>query len=235
VAVPQFRLGLEIRLSRDERKKQTRERLLDAATRVFARRGFASATLDEVAEAAGFTKGAVYSNFESKSDLFIALAERRIQDQTEVAASWLDGLDLADAARTAARRDGPGSRVDVDWMALACEFWLYARHDDRAREAMARRYETARSLSAQMLAAKYAEAGIEPPVPARDLAIAIEALGVGMLFQHAVDPAGVSMDLLAAMVSRILGLPPEPAGSEGASVPDATVPTPPPASAEGTS
>jgi len=65
------------RLTRDERRAQTRERLLDAAAEVFNRLGYHGASLEAVAEAAGYTKGAVYSNFASKAELFVALAERR--------------------------------------------------------------------------------------------------------------------------------------------------------------
>src|SRR4051812_50109383 len=57
------------------RKDEVRERVLQAAGEVFAERGFAAASLDQVAAAAGFTKGAVYSNFRSKDDLFLALME----------------------------------------------------------------------------------------------------------------------------------------------------------------
>ncbi|MGC7194485.1 helix-turn-helix domain-containing protein, partial [Mycobacteroides abscessus subsp. abscessus] len=61
------------RLSRAEKRVQTRQRLLDAAAETFARKGFATASLDEIAEAAGFSIGAVYSNFASKDDLFAQL------------------------------------------------------------------------------------------------------------------------------------------------------------------
>ena len=67
------------RMSRAERKEMTRELLLDAAIEVFAEKGYHGASLDDVAEAAGFTKGAVYSNFTRKSDLFRALCERETQ------------------------------------------------------------------------------------------------------------------------------------------------------------
>src|SRR5713226_7690587 len=66
------------KLTRDEKKARTRERLLDAAADVFARRGFHAASLDEVADEAGLTKGAVYSNFTSKDDLIVALIETRL-------------------------------------------------------------------------------------------------------------------------------------------------------------
>src|ERR1700677_4560553 len=62
-------------LTTDRRRQQTRDYLLQAAAEVFAERGFYAATLDEVAAAAGFTKGAVYSNFKNKEDLFLALLE----------------------------------------------------------------------------------------------------------------------------------------------------------------
>ncbi len=87
---------MQERLNRQERKSQTRERLIDAAAVVFAQRGFEAASLDEVAAAAGYTKGAVYSNFASKTDLFIALIERRIEVQS------------AEHTRPL-RRAGPGS------------------------------------------------------------------------------------------------------------------------------
>ena len=70
-------------LTRAERKELTRELLFDAAIEVFARKGYHGASLDDVAEAAGFTKGAVYSNFTRKSDLFRALLERESQRRGE--------------------------------------------------------------------------------------------------------------------------------------------------------
>ena len=63
--------------ARERRQAQTREQLLDAAATVFAERGFHAATLDEIGQTAGFSKGAVYSNFASKDDLFVALINAR--------------------------------------------------------------------------------------------------------------------------------------------------------------
>ena len=71
------------RLTRDERKAETREALLDAASRVFARRGYHAAAVDEVAADAGFSTGALYSNFEGKEDLFLALLQREIERQVD--------------------------------------------------------------------------------------------------------------------------------------------------------
>ena len=66
---------------RSARKAETRARLLEAAARVYARRGFSGATLDEVAAEAGFTKGAVYGHFGSKENLLLALMDEHLARQ----------------------------------------------------------------------------------------------------------------------------------------------------------
>ena len=66
-------------MGRQERREQTRSELVGAARSVFLRRGFHAASLDEIAAEAGFTKGAVYSNFAGKEDLFFAVYERRLE------------------------------------------------------------------------------------------------------------------------------------------------------------
>src|SRR5438876_3817962 len=70
-----------VRQRRGERRLQTRARLLAAAERVFARRGYYAATLDEIAAEAGFTKGALYYNFASKEELFLALLDQHIESR----------------------------------------------------------------------------------------------------------------------------------------------------------
>src|SRR5512132_991876 len=69
---------MAVRLSRAERRQQTREELLTAAEACFVTRGFHATSVDQVAEQAGYTKGAVYSNFAAKEDLFFAVYERRV-------------------------------------------------------------------------------------------------------------------------------------------------------------
>ena len=78
-------------LTPERRREMTRRHLLEAAAVVFAAKGFHGATLDEVAAAAGFTKGAVYSNFKSKDDLFLALLDDRSERQFAVMIEVLEG------------------------------------------------------------------------------------------------------------------------------------------------
>jgi AcrR family transcriptional regulator len=198
--------GMQDRLSRQDKKSQTRDRLLDAAAEVFADRGFAAATLDEVAAAAGYTKGAVYSNFSSKTDLFIALTERRIEVQTRIEARRLAAATAADGTGTAGK---PVFDLEAErrWVILVFEVWLQAMRDKRIADALAEQYRKARSMSAALLTDAYTRAGLEPPMPARQLAIVVEALGVGVAFQAILDPEDVPISLHDEAVGRLLGLP----------------------------
>ena len=193
------------RLDRRAMKELTRARLLDAAADVFARRGFEAASLDEVAEAAGYTKGAIYSNFASKTELIGALMARRIDQQAADAEVELEGVTLEQGLRALDERSRTREDADRVWAILAVEFWLQAMRDERARTAMAAQYERARTLTAAMIAGKYADAGHQPPLPPRDLAILIEALGIGVTLQSLLAPDIVSMGLQAKGVEILLG------------------------------
>src|SRR5207237_5785448 len=78
------------RLTPEDKKARTRAHLIDAAAAVFARRGLVAASLDEVAEEAGLTKGAVYSNFDSKEDLFQAVIDDRLTEPMRHGAEVID-------------------------------------------------------------------------------------------------------------------------------------------------
>ncbi len=81
-------------LTQERRRAQTRQYLLQAAAQVFAERGFHGASLDEVAAAAGFTKGAVYSNFKNKEDLFLALLESLQEQEMDALHATLEASDV---------------------------------------------------------------------------------------------------------------------------------------------
>ena len=188
------------RMSRAERKEMTRELLLDAAIDVFAEKGYHGASLDDVADAAGFTKGAVYSNFTRKSDLFRALLERETGrygaalTQT-VAAAPLDLLPDVAAELLAAPESDQQTRT------LMVEFWLAAARDP--------------SLRAQLLEAtvevgaafdtKLAGSSADPGLTGRELAVLFDALVTGLLMNRALDPEGDQPLILAKAMRRILG------------------------------
>lgn len=202
-----YLLAMHDRLNRQERKSQTRERLLDAAAVVFAERGFETASLDEVAAAAGYTKGAVYSNFESKADLLIALLKRRIEVQSAQYSQRIEGQDVDTVVRRLTA-GGPDRLPDSErqFLVLLVEFWLFAMREERTRPLMAEQYERGRTFIGGLIASLYASAGQQPPMAPRDLAIVIEALGVGLAFQAALDPGAVRLSLESEVMARLLGL-----------------------------
>lgn len=180
------------RPGREERRRQTVNRLLDAATQVFARKGIERATLDEVAAAAGLTKGAVYSNFASKEDLVLALFWRHVD--APVANPLHDagtgerpqayrrvGDDFAGALATDAVRD---------WAVLIVEFWSYAMRNPAAREIMASALEVVREMARRELPAD-ADDSLTPD----ERATLGVALNVGLAIQHLIDPQRVPADL----------------------------------------
>jgi AcrR family transcriptional regulator len=198
------------RLNRQEKKNQTRERLLDAAAEVFAKRGFETATLDEVAAAAGYTKGAVYSNFTNKVELLVALIERRVEVQSAQYSQRFEGQDIDSLARVLLEPANCIDDAEKQFLMLYAEFWLHSMRDDRTRALMAEQYEVARTFVAGMLTASgYGKPGREQKLGARDMAIVIEALGTGIALQAAIDPDGVRLGLVADVLGELLGLPSE--------------------------
>ncbi|MGO9177797.1 MAG: hypothetical protein ACLQBX_16465 [Candidatus Limnocylindrales bacterium] len=89
------------------------------------------------------------------------------------------------------------------------ELWQYALRNEAARAALAQQYERARTISARLIAEKYAEAGAQPPMPVRGLAILVEAIGIG--FQAALDPGAVPATLQGEATRRLLA----PGGDSG--------------------
>src|SRR5687767_12383789 len=115
------------RVSRTRSTARTRERLLDAAAEVFAERGFAGASIDEIAVRAGHTKGAVYSNFEGKDDLFLALIDSRLAVKAAELDDGFDGVtDVAGLLGRLRADDVMPAHGDRTRYLLLSEFRLYA-------------------------------------------------------------------------------------------------------------
>ena len=127
-------------LTPERRRAMTRQHLLDAAAIVFARDGFHGSTLDEVAATAGFTKGAVYSNFKSKDDLFLALLDERIERQFAVTSEVLESGSHETAEQLPRIREllrGNTFFWEDSWTTLYLEFVLYSRRNPEAAAKLA--------------------------------------------------------------------------------------------------
>src|SRR5215218_10445422 len=103
-------------LTRKERQERTREELVAAAARVFARRGYHKATVEEIAAEAGFSTGAVYSNFGGKEELFLAIADRQVAARVEEIVAVADAAEAeGDAGAAAADQFRAFLEADPDW------------------------------------------------------------------------------------------------------------------------
>ncbi len=194
------------RLTRAESQAVTRERLLEAAATVFARCGFGGASVDEIVEEAGLSKGAVYANFASKEALFLALLDRCL-DEEEQALGEIFARERTLAAQIAAvGRWAPGLvGQPLEWRLLATEFWLHAARHPEVGRALAARYRRQRATAARLIDGAYRRMGRTPPAPVEDLAAAVIALQNGLAQRAAVDPEAIHAGLYGSMLTLLLG------------------------------
>jgi AcrR family transcriptional regulator len=172
----------------------TRRHLLDAAAIVFARNGFHGSTLDEVAATAGFTKGAVYSNFKSKEDLFLALFDYRIEQQFAIVSEVLgSGSHQAVEQRPRIREFFHSDMFwDDAFLVLWLEFVLYARRNPVARTKLAASIDRSRAQVQSLIEQEYSAIGGEAVYPTRELAEISLALINGLALDRLLDPASVT-------------------------------------------
>lgn len=183
-------------MRRAERRQQTRDELLAAATRLFASRGFGGASIDEIATAAGYTSGAIYANFAGKEDLFLSAFEEQIARHVgEVTDA------VAEAGDDPSARSAAGAQQWIDFLdrspelfLLFVEYWAYAVRDPLRREAFAERFAAFRDTTARMLGRDAAD----------PLALAVNALVYGVAFERLADPEGVPDDLLRTSLEALL-------------------------------
>ncbi|HEU4977125.1 MAG TPA: TetR/AcrR family transcriptional regulator [Baekduia sp.] len=189
------------RLTRKERQAHTRSCLLEAAGRVFARRGLASASVDEVAADAGFTKGAVYANFGSKEQLFLEMLDAKFAQRLEEMDRALSTDEPPEAQARAAGRDFVEHlNLDPEWSRLFFEAGLHASRDEAFRAQLVERYAAMRSRMADILRARARAGGFDPGVPFEQLATMLFAMGNGMAFERLVEPGSVPDELFATML-----------------------------------
>ncbi len=186
-------------------REQTRARLLQAASLVFAEHGYDRASLDDVAAAAGLTKGAVYSSFASKDELFYALMRERIDERLALVAAAVDRqTSLQDATRDAGASLAVLIFRQADWQLLFIEFWTRAVRDPTLRKEFARHRRAARELIAAFLELQAAQLGIELPAPPDQLAIAVLALSNGIAIEQLADPQTVDPSIFGTTLSLLL-------------------------------
>jgi AcrR family transcriptional regulator len=201
-------------LTRADRQAQTRDELVDAADRLFTRTGFHATSVDAVAGAAGYTKGAVYSNFESKEDLFFAVYERRVDRRVSEMETTLgsgrtayEGMERLIA--------GLEQRKDDGWLAVFFEFWAHVLRHPELRERFAEQHRRGMVPVMGAIERVAAERGTLLPEDAAKLATARQAMLTGLQLERLTQPEvideglGMRMLRLAMNEGGLDGLPDE--------------------------
>jgi AcrR family transcriptional regulator len=189
---------MAVRLTRAESAALTRSRLLDAAERVFFARGFHGASLEAVAEEAGLTKGAVYSQFESKADLFLAFQEERNEETIRRSAQWWRDL-------------GPGDRpVDVvidywrekllhdppEYTMLVIEFWASACRDPDVHRRFSEQHERILEATAEHLDQAALRLGLKLPLAALELLRLASGIAHGLALEQLMNPGKIDQQMI---------------------------------------
>jgi AcrR family transcriptional regulator len=178
------------RRTRRDSQARTRAELIAAAREVFLARSFHAATLEEIAERAGYTKGAVYSNFVGKDDLFLALLAEHYARRAELyATAVLEADDIEDAYRAVARVMLDAFEREPRWWPLISDFASHATRHPELRE----RLRAARGTFLDVLAASIEgvcrQHDMTFSVPPREVARGVGALMRGMTLEWAIDPS----------------------------------------------
>jgi AcrR family transcriptional regulator len=173
------------RLTRAQSQARTRALIVDSATNLFLRNGFQITSLEQIGEEAGFTRGAVYSNFPSKTAMGIAVIDQLYERTARDLQDALDGtLDL-DEWFDALAAWAEGTIGQPEWTRLEIELAAFSAHDENYRASIAARYARIREGWAALITSRLGE---DFPIDAQALSTIILALGLGTGVQRAVDP-----------------------------------------------
>jgi AcrR family transcriptional regulator len=191
------------RLTREERRLLTREQVLSAALEVFEERGYLRSSVEEVADRAGFTRKAVYSNFAGKAELLLEIVERRFEAHIErVKARLGNGTPEQQAADLAAAFSAY-FREERAWAQLFYEFCAVAARDEEIATRFRKKLREAKRAMTRVIGAEATSRGIELALPVERLVMGMFALFSGISFEMLIDPESTDEALFGEMVGLL--------------------------------
>ena len=198
---------LSVARVRRPRREEVRRRLLDAALAVFAEQGFASANLDQVAAAAGLTKGAIYSNFASKDELFFAMMQDQVLKRVVTLRAALHAsagdTRYPHTLRDVGRLLTEAFTTQRDWQLVFLDFWRRAVRDEDVRAQFVAHRRSVRAAIADHIGDMYGKDPIPGGFAVDDVVTVVLALCNGLALEYYIDPEFVSIDLLGQILLRL--------------------------------
>ena len=187
----------------ERRRQLTRDALVGAAAEVFAQRGFEGATLEEIAETAGFTRGAIYKHFDGKEELFFAVLDKRIEAQLEPFSAVLErGREAAADATQLSEAWNQVMNRESQWVALDLEFRLYALRNPEVRKRWVAHELELRRVIVKFMERHLEAAGLRLRIPPETLAAIVVPTSQGLVEWSQLDPD--SGDMFAAFLDLIM-------------------------------
>ena len=193
------------RRTREEAKAETRQALLDAAAEVFAQQGFHGASIDTVAEAAGYTKGAVYAHFRSKEDLYLELLNEHLRGDPPPLGEAIDsGAAPAEVAEVLYEQLPAALEESRKWGVLTVEFLLHAMRNEQIRPRLAELIRCGSQAYARSVRERAEATGVQPPIDPDQLGLILMAMDNGLSVLGLIDPEAVSPEAYSAVLARLL-------------------------------
>jgi AcrR family transcriptional regulator len=194
------------RPNRAQKREANRERILRAARAVFGQRGYHAATIEEIAEEAGLSNGAIYYNFANKEDLFLALLDERLDERLEhVRRTFVADAASGDAGVEEEARDVTRSfKEGREWRLLLLEFVVYAARNPGFAKKFKAHKRKLRAALAESLDAHLSARGIAAPIPTDQLALTLTGLANGLAIEELADPGAVADELLGDVLTLVV-------------------------------
>ncbi len=189
------------RLTRKEKQAHTRSCLMKAAAKVFAARGLQQASIDEVAEEAGFTKGAFYANFKNKEELFLAMLDERFEERLAEIERVVGSDDCPeDQARQAGDDFTRAVVADPEWERLFFEFSAYAARNEEFRQELVTRYRSLRSRVTDAYRERAERDDFSVPIPLEQISLMTFAMAKGVALEKLLEPEAIDDELYGTML-----------------------------------
>lgn len=187
-------------------REETRRAVLAAAEEVFAERGIEAASVDDVAAAAGLTKGAVYSSFRSKNDLVLVLMEEYITDRQREITELFDTIaDNREALRDTGAQLMAAIHSGARWQRLLISYAVHGTRDPAVRAALRDKRRQLRSSLATMIERFADERDLTLPFSPEEAAVIVLSLSNGFAVEGYLDPDAVPEDLFGRVLAVLAG------------------------------
>lgn len=194
---------------REQQKRETRSRILDAAYGVFARRGYEAATVEEIAAEGGIAKGALYGHFASKESLFRTILVEHVRRRAaEIAARLEPELSLRESILVIIEASWSTCRADPIWSPLFMEFWAMASRNEWGRNALGALFDHCTAALAGFLSDAKRAGLVRPDLDVHGAARLWLAVNDGFMLQWQTQPDKVDPEqffgLMADMIADYL-------------------------------